>query len=85
MLVKDLSYNDLCKTLIGRKVNFKSDCQFFPNFDVTGKVLSITIAPNNEYLIQIKVASGKIYDIGSNMRNLTFSLLDKASSIPNRN
>lgn len=73
--VSKYSYNDLCKLLIGNIVNFKSDCQIFPNFNVTGKVLQITIAKNNEYLIKI-LRNGKQYDIGSNMRNLSFSICD---------
>ena len=33
-LVKNESYFTLCNTLIGKKVAFKSDCTFFPNFYV---------------------------------------------------
>ena len=72
-LISKYSYNDLCSLLIGKIVNFKSDCQFFPNFNVTGRVLSIKISNNNEYLIQI-LKDGKKYDIGSNMHNLSFDI-----------
>ena len=71
-LVSKYSYTELCSQLIGKIVNFKSDCQFFPNFDVTGKVIAIDIAKNNEYLIKL-LRNGKVYDIGSNMRNLNFT------------
>lgn len=71
-LVSSYSYQDLCKILIGKNVNFKSNCEFFPNFDVSGKVLSISIATNNEYLIKIVTKNRKFYDIGSNMKNLSF-------------
>lgn len=73
-LVSKYSYNDLCQILIGKIVNFKSDCQFFPNFDVTGTVLRIDIARNNEFIIKI-YRNGKKYDIGSKMHNLSFTIL----------
>ena len=75
-LISKYTYSELCNQLIGKIVNFKSDCQFFPNFDVTGKVLSITISKNNEYIIKI-LRNGKTYDIGSNMKNLNFTLHDQ--------
>ena len=76
-LVSKYSYTELCNQLIGKIVNFKSDCQFFFFFFITGKVLAINITKNNEYLIKL-LRNGKVYDIGSNMRNLnfTFPLLD---------
>lgn len=73
-LVSKYSYNDLCQILIGKIANFKSDCQFFPNFDVTGTVLRIDIARNNEFIIKIS-RNGKKYDIGSKMHNLSFAIL----------
>lgn len=71
-LVKNYTYENLCKALIGHKARFKSDCEFFPNFDVKGRVLEITISKNKEYLIKVKTNSGKVLDIGSNMTNLEF-------------
>lgn len=73
-LVSKYSYNDLCQILIGKIVNFKSDCQFFSNFEVTGTVLRIDIARNNEFIIKISRNSKK-YDIGSKMHNLSFTIL----------
>lgn len=74
-LVSSYSYQDLCKNLIGKNVNFKSNCEFFPNFDISGKVLSISIASNNEYLIKIVTKNHKYYDIGSNMKELSFLII----------
>ena len=73
-LVSKYSYIDLCKLLIGKTVNFKSDCQFFPNFDVTGKVIKIDISKTNEYLIII-IYNHKQYIVGSNMHNLSFQII----------
>ena len=72
--IKKYTYENLCKKIIGRKVRFKSDCEFFPNFDIKGRVLEINIK-NSEYLIKMKTNSGKIIDIGSNMKNLEFVIL----------
>jgi len=73
-LIKNYSYTDLCEMLIGKKVQFKSDCEFFPNFNVTGKVISISPSQNhNELLIKI-LRNNKKYDIGSNMKNLSFNI-----------
>ena len=71
--VNKYSYIDLNKLLIGKIVRFKSDCDIFPNFDVTGKVISITPI-KNELLIKI-LRNKKHYDIGSNMKNLSFEIL----------
>ena len=73
-LVSKYSYIELCNLLIGKIVNFKSDCQLFDNFDITGKVLSIDISKTNEYMIKI-MYKGKKYDIGSNMHNLSFQII----------
>ena len=54
-----------------------SDCDMFPNFDVTGEIQNISIRDNIEYVITIAVDTDasvyhkKILQIGSNMSNLT--------------
>ena len=73
-LISNYSYEELCNILMGKLVNLKSDCQIFPNFDVTGKVTNIVISKNKEYIIKL-LRNGKVYDIGSYMHNLRFSLL----------
>ena len=72
--VKKCTYQELVNQLLNKKVNFKSECQFFPNFDVTGVVYDIQIR-NNEYLIMLHYKNGKTYTIGSNMHNLTFEII----------
>lgn len=73
-IIKDFSYLQLNDILVGKLTQFKSDCELFPNFDVTGKVKRISIARNNEILIHVNV-KGKTYQIGANMSNLSFLLL----------
>lgn len=74
MLVKQLKYKELL-SYIGKKCEFKSDCEFFPNFHVIGKVVSVKLN-NNEYEITVRTEpTGKEIPIGSNMRNLTIEKL----------
>ena len=74
MLVKKLKYTDLLM-LIGSRCQFKSDCEFFPNFNITGTIHDVSIN-NNEYIINIETEpTGKIIPIGSNMKNLTIEQL----------
>lgn len=74
--VAKLTYSELC-SYIGQTVRMTSDCDMFPNFDVTGEIQNITIRDNIEYIITIAVDTHtsvyhkKILYIGSNMSNLT--------------
>lgn len=72
--VKKMSLLDLSKTLIGHKVRFISDCEFFPNFDVTCNVKQIYMK-GNEIIIEVNTLNNKHLTIGSNMKNLQFELL----------
>jgi hypothetical protein len=74
MLVKNFSFIELSKMLIGKQVNFVSDCELFDNFNVTGKVIKLTIAKNNEIMIHI-ITNSKEYQIGGNMSNLSFTII----------
>ena len=74
--VAKLTYSELC-SYIGETVRMTSDCDMFPNFDVTGEIQNITIRDNIEYIITIAVDTHtsvyhkKMLQIGSNMSNLT--------------
>lgn len=72
--VKKMSLLELSKTLIGHKVRFISDCEFFPNFDVTCNVKQIYMK-GNEMIIEVNTLNNKHLTIGSNMKNLQFELL----------
>lgn len=70
MLVKNLTYNELCE-YIGENVTLRSNCEFVPFFNVSGRLLSVTI-DKSEYILTIKTKpTGKELPVGSNMRNLT--------------
>lgn len=74
MLVRKLKYRELCQ-YISTRCQFRSDCEFFPSFNVTGTVVSIK-PTEGEYEISVKTEpTGKIIPIGSNMRNLTIEKL----------
>ena len=72
--VKKMSLLDLSKTLIGHKVRFISDCEFFPNFDVTCNVKQIYMK-GNEIIFEVNTLNNKHLTIGSNMKNLQFELI----------
>lgn len=73
-LVKKYSINILRNKLLGKKIRFTSDCQLFPNFDVTGKVIEINNS-NGIPLIKTILTSGKKLDIDGGMSNLSFETL----------
>ena len=62
-----MSYNEIY-SLKGSNIQFVSDCELFPNFDVTGKVMSISLE-GSEYVFNVFI-KGKNIHIGSNMKNL---------------
>lgn len=72
-LIKKYTYKNINKLLLTKTVHFISDCEFFPNFNITGKVISIHIH-NNEILFEVKIKEKKL-TIGSNMKNLQFEIV----------
>ena len=59
--------------MLGKKVQFTSDCQLFPNCNVTGKVIEINLSGNIP-LIKTILTNGKIINIDGGMSNLSFEL-----------
>lgn len=72
--IKLYSYTWLMKSLVNKKVRFTSDCEFFPNFDVKGKILESHIK-GTELIFKLKVSPTKTIDIGTNMKNLKFEII----------
>ena len=72
--IKKYPYNRLTTMLLGKKVHFTSDCQLFPNFNVTGKVINITLVQGIP-LIKTILTNGKTIQIDGGMSNLSFELL----------
>ena len=66
-LVKNMAYDEIY-SLQGSEVRFISDCEIFPNFDIIGKVKSISLI-GSEYVFNVSI-KGKNIHIGSNMKNL---------------
>ena len=62
-----MTYDEIY-SLKGSTIQFVSDCEIFPNFDVTGKVKSISLE-GSEYVFTVSI-KGKNIHIGSNMKNL---------------
>lgn len=73
-LVKKYPYNKLTTTLLGKKVHFTSDCQLFPNFDIKGKVVAISLEKGIP-LIKTILTNGKTIHIDGGMSKLSFELL----------
>lgn len=71
-LASKYSSTQLIKKIVGQKVRFISDCEFFPNFNVTGKVISYYFK-GSEVLFKTKIGN-KTIDVGSNMKNLRFEI-----------
>ena len=65
--VKNMTYDEIY-SLRGSEVRFISDCEIFPNFDIIGKVKSISLI-DSEYVFIVSV-KGKNIHIGSSMKNL---------------
>lgn len=72
LVVSKLSYSKLSELTLGKTVRFVSDCEFFPNFDVTGKVIDLSLS-GSEYIFTVKT-KGKKISIGSNMKNLRIEI-----------
>ena len=66
-LIKNMTYDEIY-SLRGSEVRLISDGEIFPNFDVIGKVKSISLE-GSEYVFIVSV-KGKSIHIGSNMKNL---------------
>ena len=72
--IKNYGYNILNNMLLGKIVQFISDCEFFPNFNVTGKVISMTMKNGETIINVIENKTNKNLSIGSNMNNLRFTV-----------
>ena len=72
---RSMTYNQITSTLLGKRAHFLAECELFPNFDVTGKVMSHRISNNGELILVVKTSTGKSIDIGTNMTGLKFDIL----------
>lgn len=72
--IKNFGFEVIYKKLFGKNVRFISNCEFFPNFDVTIKINKIYIR-NNEILFEGLTKTNKKLTIGSNMKNLQFEIV----------
>ena len=54
---------------IGKHIKITSNCEMFPGFKVTGKLLSVSNTSYGESLLKVKTDEGKILSIGSSMRD----------------
>ena len=70
-----IPYKEIRDEILNKKVHFISDCEFFPDFDVIGKVYNVEYKIN-ETLIYVKVLkNNKKITIGSNMKGLKYEVI----------
>lgn len=73
-IAREQTFETLCQ-LTGNIVNFVSDCEFFPNFNVVGRVVDVYINTNSETMITINaIPNNRKLDIGVNMKNLRYEI-----------
>ena len=60
--------------ILGKIVHLTSDCDIFPNFNVTGKVTGRDISKTGEHLIYINIKHKRL-TVGLNMKNLRFEII----------
>ena len=53
---------------IGKNIKITSNCEMFPGFKVTGKLLSVSKTSYGESMLKVKTDEGRILSIGSSMR-----------------
>ena len=74
--VSAYTIENITSKLIGKRVRFVSDCEFFPDFDVKVQVVSISMLENREILFDCRnLSNRKKLTIGSKMKNLRFKIL----------
>lgn len=62
--------------MIGHHVRFISDCELFPNFNVTGKVVNVAIQSNEPIIEIIEKRSHKRLTISGHMKNLQYETVE---------
>lgn len=63
-------------SIIGKKVRFTANCDFFPNFDTTVTINSVSQRSNGEFLYSCKVIkNSKTVTIGTNMKGLKYEII----------
>ena len=72
--VKSKSFDEL-NTLVGKTVNFTSSCEFFPNFNVVGRVMSVRMNSGEITFDVMCLPNNRRIDIGSNMANLAYKIV----------
>lgn len=74
--VSSYTIENITSKLIGKRVRFVSDCEFFPDFDVKVQIVSISMSENREILFDCRnLSNRKKLTIGSKMKNLRFKIL----------
>jgi hypothetical protein len=80
MLVKNLINTELFdkrskNNLFGKKVHLTANCSFFPDFDLTGILISLKKI-NFSYIIYINLSKNKPFKVDALMNGLDIEIID---------
>ncbi len=74
-IIKDLTFDEISKLMIGKKFHFTANCEFLPDFDVTSTVKSIKIRDGIEAMIETLTDRNTQFTIAGNMKGLKATLI----------
>lgn len=72
--IKDLTFDEIPKLMIGKKFHFTANCELFPDFDLTATVKSVKIRNGVEAMIETVTPRNSTFTIAGNMRGLKAEL-----------
>lgn len=73
--IKDLTFDEIPKLMIGKKFHFTANCEFLPDFDIVATVKSVRIRNGIEAMIETSSSHGNTFTIAGNMKGLKAELL----------
>ena len=72
MIDNSILFSNMAKVsydkFIGKHIKITSNCEMFPEFKVTGKLLSVSKTSYGESMLKVKTDEGRILSIGSSMK-----------------
>lgn len=73
--IKDLTFDEISKLMVGKRFHFTANCEFLPNFDITSTVKSVRIRDGVEVMIETLTDKNTSFTIAGNMKGLKATLL----------
>lgn len=73
--IKDLTFDEISKLMIGKKFHFTANCEFLPDFDLIAIVKSVKIRNGVEAMIETVTSRNSTFTIAGNMKGLKAELV----------